>query len=315
MKSITVLTPTFNRATTLKRVYDSLVNQTDNDFLWMVVDDGSTDDTEDLIQKFQNENKIRISFYKIAKSGQHKALQLGFDKASTKYLIKLDSDDALTCDAIESYKKSWETIEKEQRTDIGNISALSGSAHNDIVGNWRFPEGVGHIDSDWFEMVLKFRNNNDLSSCTRTSILKEVYPPDYSFWNEDKTNIIDGVLLPRLSRRCKTRYINKTLQLIYFDAPFSSLRSMNSYTNKFWKVLIDNTYFLNENIDHFFWNPGYYIRLILKLIISTKLCGIGIKELFVQTGNNFLRFLIILFYPLSLLFYVYYKYIRREFWI
>lgn len=315
MKSITVLTPTYNRAKTLKRVYNSLVNQSDGDFLWLIVDDGSTDETEETIKGFQDEHKIEIEYFKIPKGGQHKALQLGFHKAATKYLVKIDSDDALAHDAIEIFKQTWDSIEKNDDKGIGNVAALSRSDDNQIVGKWRFPEGVNQIDSDWFEMVLKWNNHNDLLSCAKTSILKEIYPPDYVFWHEEKTNIIDGVFFPRISRKCKTRYINKPLQIIYFDAPFSSLRSMNTYENKFWKVIIDNKYFLDENIQYFFWQPGYYVRLILKLLISLKLCKVKINELFAQIESKFLKNLIILFLPASYALFLYYKYIRKEYWI
>jgi glycosyltransferase involved in cell wall biosynthesis len=315
MKLITVLTPTFNRSVTLPRVYNSLVSQVDHDFLWMIVDDGSTDDTEFIVKEWMNESRIEIQYYKIPKGGQHKALQLGYNKAETKYLIKIDSDDALTPDAIQTYKRAWQSVEMNNEIKIGNIAALSISQNNEIVGKWRFPSNVGQIDSDWFEMVLKWNNHNDMSGCTMTSVLKEIYPADYSFWHEDKTNIIDGVFLPRISRKYKTRYINKALQIIYFDAPFSSLRSMNSYKNKFWKVVIDNKYFLDENIDYLFWQPGYYIRMILKLTISSIICKVKLKELFGNIESNFLMFLIVLLYPVSILSYVYYKFIRRQFWI
>jgi len=315
LKSITVLTPAYNRSQTLRRVYNSLVTQSDSDFIWIVVDDGSTDNTEDLIKRFQDENKIEIEYFKIPKGGQHKALQMGFSKASTKYLVKLDSDDALTNDAIETFKKAWDSIDHDNESGICNVAALSRSSGNQIVGKWRFPEGVDKIDSDWFEMVLKWNNHNDLSSCTKTEILKKIYPADYVFWHEDKTNIIDGVFFPRISRMCKTRYINKPLQIIYFDAPFSSLRSMNTYENKFWKVIIDNKYFLDENIDHFFWQPGYYIRLILKLSISVRICKVKLMELFVQIKRRFLKVLIILLLPFSDMLYLYFRFIRKQYWI
>jgi glycosyltransferase involved in cell wall biosynthesis len=316
MKSITVLTPTFNRSATLPRVYDSLVAQTDHDFLWLIVDDGSTDSTESIVREWMNESRIEIEYYKIPKGGQHKALQFGYNKAETKYLVKVDSDDALTQDAIQIYKRVWDSVDNtDNDRKIGNIASLSMSENKEIVGKWVFPADAAQIDSDWFEMVLKLNNHNDLSSCTMTSVLKEIYPADYSFWHEDKTNIIDGVFFPRISRKYKTRYINKALQIIYFDAPFSSLRSMNSYENKFWKVVVDNKYFLDENIDYFFWQPGYYIRMILKLTVSSIICKVGLKELFSKIESNFLKFLIILFYPGSIALYVYYKFIRGQFWI
>jgi glycosyltransferase involved in cell wall biosynthesis len=205
MKTVTVLTPTYNRATTLPRTYKSLMSQSDNDFTWLIIDDGSTDQTEDIVRGWIKEAKIDLEYYKIQKGGQHKALQLGFHKAKTKYLVKLDSDDAFVEDTIKIYKKAWESIALSENDDIGNIAALSMFEDGTINGNWRFRDGVDHMDSTWHEMVLKRHNHNELSNCTKTEILRAIYPSNYIFWHEDRIEIINGVFSPRISRRCKTR--------------------------------------------------------------------------------------------------------------
>jgi glycosyltransferase involved in cell wall biosynthesis len=313
MKEITVLTPTYNRVNTLPRVYDSLIKQSNQNFRWLIVDDGSTDDTEIIVNKWIKEKKIEIEYYKIKKGGQHKALQLGYHIAKTKYLIKIDSDDAFILDAIDIFINAWIKAEHDNMS-IGNITALSLYDNGKLDGNWNFPDGVEYLDSNWHEMVLKKKNNNELSNCTLTNILKEIYPYNYKFWQEDKINIIDGVFAPRISQKCVTRYLNTAVQIVYTDAPFSSLRSMISYSNKFMKVIIDNKYFLDENLDYFFWNPRYFIHLILKFIIS------GIEEryspVYLLKNINSSRFKVAYcsLWPLGFSAWVYYKYIKRSFW-
>lgn len=101
MKTITVLTPTYNRAGLLKRLYDSLINQTCQDFVWMVIDDGSSDNTQQLIQDFQKDNKIPILYQKQENGGKHRALNRGITQIDTLLTYIVDSDDFLPVDAIE----------------------------------------------------------------------------------------------------------------------------------------------------------------------------------------------------------------------
>lgn len=311
--NITVLTPTFNRADTLPRVYNSLLNQTKKDFVWLIVDDGSTDETELTVKNWIEDKIIEIVYYKIKKGGQHKALQLGYNKATTKYLVKIDSDDAFVPQAIEIYLSAWARAEKENK-NIGNITALSVYENGDLDGNWEFPTDVKYIDSTWHEMILKKDNRNELSNCTRTSILKQIYPPGYTFWHEEKVNIIDGVFAPRISKKCITRYLNTVVQTVYLDAPFSSLRSIKTDSTKFWRVILDNKYFLDENLNYFFWRPKYFIHLILKFIIS----GIELKftPVFIVRKIETFRFKLayVLFYPFGLILWFYFKHIKKQFW-
>ncbi|MEN2436417.1 glycosyltransferase family A protein [Weeksellaceae bacterium A-14] len=102
MKKFTVFTPTYNRKSTLPRLYESLVRQTEMDFEWLVVDDGSTDHTDALIQQYIQESKIKIQYVRQPNQGKHIAINTALDIISTPYFIIIDSDDyiAETCIAI-----------------------------------------------------------------------------------------------------------------------------------------------------------------------------------------------------------------------
>ena len=76
---VTVFTPTYNRAYTLERLYKSLLNQTSYDFEWLIVDDGSTDNTSELIKSFQNNHFFDVRYYKQENSGKHVAINNGVD--------------------------------------------------------------------------------------------------------------------------------------------------------------------------------------------------------------------------------------------
>lgn len=101
MNTVTILTPTYNRAGYLPRLYNSLIGQTSKDFIWFVIDDGSADDTQQTIQNYQNENRISILYQKQENGGKHRALNRGIAQIETPLTYIVDSDDYLPSDAIE----------------------------------------------------------------------------------------------------------------------------------------------------------------------------------------------------------------------
>lgn len=102
MKKITIFTSTYNRAKLLKNAYNSLKNQSNKNFIWMIIDDGSTDSTEKIVEEFITENIIDVEYYKKDNGGKHSAYNEMLKYLKTEYvLISLDSDDTLLPNAIE----------------------------------------------------------------------------------------------------------------------------------------------------------------------------------------------------------------------
>ncbi len=101
MQKITYFTPTYNRAHLLPRLYECLLSQTDKRFVWLIVDDGSTDNTGDLVGFWQNENKINIQYEYKPNGGKHTAIDYANQKCTTEYICCCDSDDLMTADATE----------------------------------------------------------------------------------------------------------------------------------------------------------------------------------------------------------------------
>src|SRR5690554_5433310 len=108
-----VWTPTYNREKLLKRVYQSLLDQTFKDFEWIIIDDGSVDNTEDLVKGFINDGKLKsIRYFKKENGGKHTAWRMATNKFRAKYVVTIDSDDTLTPDALELFNKHWLELEK-----------------------------------------------------------------------------------------------------------------------------------------------------------------------------------------------------------
>lgn len=101
MKSITILTPTYNRAAYLPRLFESLKAQTNRDFLWLVVDDGSEDDTENLIASYGQQG-VELRYIRQENGGKHTALNRGIAEIQSELTFIVDSDDYLPENAVET---------------------------------------------------------------------------------------------------------------------------------------------------------------------------------------------------------------------
>ena len=131
--TLTLITPTFNRQDYLTRLYRSLVAQTNKNFIWMIVDDGSTDDTRNTVEKYIDETKdFQIKYYSKKNGGKHTALNVAFDHCETELLAIVDSDDYLTQNAIETIYLYWDKFKNDR--SICGIAFLRKNQEGRIIG-------------------------------------------------------------------------------------------------------------------------------------------------------------------------------------
>ncbi len=109
---ITIFTPTYNRAYSLPRLYESLKKQTYNNFEWVLVNDGSTDNTDEIVKPWLNDNVITINYIKQENGGKHRAINKGVEVAKGDYFFIVDSDDFLPEKSLELVQQHIEEIKK-----------------------------------------------------------------------------------------------------------------------------------------------------------------------------------------------------------
>lgn len=102
-----IFTPTYNRAYTLRRLYNSLVSQTSHDFYWLVVDDGSCDGTDSMMSAFMLEGKIEIDYIRVENGGKQRAWNVAVERSTSELFMCVDSDDFLVDDAVEIIASKW----------------------------------------------------------------------------------------------------------------------------------------------------------------------------------------------------------------
>lgn len=211
----TVFTPTYNRAHTLNRVYESLENQTLRDFEWLIIDDGSTDITQMLVASWTEQTDFPIRYIFQENQGKHIAFNRGVQLAQGEFFLPLDSDDAAMPQALEIFAKAWNSIPNDQSDFFSAVTGLCMDEKGKLVGN-RYP--FSPLDSDSSEIRYKYRVKGEKWGFQRTEILKKFpFPeiPGIKFFPE-------GVIWSAIGRNYKTRFINEIVRIYYKDGTFGN---------------------------------------------------------------------------------------------
>ena len=143
---ITVFTPTYNRAHLLPQVYESLCKQTFKEFEWVIVDDGSVDDTKNVIDKWTMDNgqwtifsntsdneEFSIRYFRQENGGKHRAINRGVKEARGELFFIVDSDDMLPPDALEIVAKVYGDIKGD--TSFAGVCGLDGTFEGKVIGS------------------------------------------------------------------------------------------------------------------------------------------------------------------------------------
>ncbi|MDN5844223.1 MAG: glycosyltransferase family 2 protein [Alcaligenaceae bacterium] len=205
-----VVTPTYNRGHTLGRVYDSLREQSFQDFEWVVVDDGSTDDTRTRVEAWQQESSFPIRY--IWQTNQHKktAFNNGVRNARGEWLVALDSDDSLDTNALYNMACAWDDIPPASRSRYVAITGLCARPDGRIVGDM-FPNDV--LDTSSLDMTFRYHVRGEKFGCLRTDVLRQFPFP------EDVPGFVPESLVWRAIARAGylTRFVNQVFR-VYYDS-------------------------------------------------------------------------------------------------
>lgn len=182
----TVFTPTYNRSYTLDKLYNSLKNQTFRDFEWLIVDDGSTDNTEAKIRGFIAEEVFPIKYIKKKNEGKHVGINVGAKEARGEWFFIVDSDDWIVRNALEVINDYCFQIDKNE--EFAGVVGLRGNSTGKVwntsditkegeISNFNCREC---IDASTVEYRYKFKIEGDRAEVIRTSLLRKYPFPSFS---------------------------------------------------------------------------------------------------------------------------------------
>lgn len=200
----TVFTPTYNRARLLKRLYESLKEQSDKDFEWIIVDDGSKDNTEEVVQGFIKEKSISIKYLKKENEGKHIAINVGCDMAEGELFFIVDSDDYIPKEAIEEVKRDWKKY--RNNTGIAGLVYLKAWENGNLMGR-KFEKD--EFISNHVKEYNKGGVWGEKLKILRTEIFRKNKFPKY----ENEKYVGEHVLWIEVSRKYDLVYINKVLYI------------------------------------------------------------------------------------------------------
>ena len=206
---ITILTPTFNRAHLLPRLFESLTHQTDFNFEWLVIDDGSTDGTSDLFAgKTFLSAPFPIRYYRQENSGKHRALNAGVKQAKGDFIFIADSDDWLLPQSV--------AIVGLHTSAIADDNTFAGVAGLDVFDDERIvgtglPQDI--IDCNAMDIRYRYHVDGDLKEVFKTTVLQEFPFPEI----QDEKFCPEQLVWFRIAQKYKLRYFNTPIYVAEYQ--------------------------------------------------------------------------------------------------
>lgn len=287
--TISIVTPTYNRKKLLTRCYESLCKQTDQDFEWIIVDDGSSDNTSEVVKSFHPD--FQFSFVSKNNGGKHTALNASHSYIHGKYVCILDSDDYLINTAVEQIKNSWK--EYENNSEIGIVILLKG-ASIDRPSCMAFPEDEGKT-LDIMRYHRKYIYSADACEVIRADLFRKYPFPIF----EGENFISEGALWNRVSFTHKCVYINKVVYIAeYLDGGLTK-------SGKYLRVHNPNGGMYTANLN---MNKKNFIKLRVKNGLLYTCYGFFAKKTILQMFRQCdSKFLMCVCFPAGYVLYNYWK--------
>ena len=208
MCKVTIFTPVYNRVGLIGRVYESLLRQSCTDFEWVVVDDGSTDGSWDVIKGYEQEGRLNMRCVRQQNGGKHRAINHGAKLAKGELFYIVDSDDWLPADSVESVLKIWEGVKDD--SSFGGICGLDAYDDGKVVGGG-LPRDV--IDCTTLDIRYKHHVTGDLKEVFRTAVMREFPFPEL----EGERFCPEDLVWNRIATRYQLRFFNTPIYIAEYQ--------------------------------------------------------------------------------------------------
>lgn len=262
---ITIFTPTYNRAHLLPETYNSIRNQNFDDVEWLLVDDGSSDNTEAVVKGWIEDidNKLTIRYIKKENGGMHSAFNVGMEHAQGTFFILLGDDDKL-CDGI---LKVYEDYFKQIKDQDHTAGVLGHSVdENGTIRGTLFPED--DMITKFPDVFYKYKVKGDKSVAFKTAVLKK-----YPFPKKEGVSYIkEDIVFHLMGKKYDMLCINKGTQMVSYQAVGLS---KSAYSPRYVKGLAYSYFIIIEKNVHSIWDyPKLriweYIHLGINSLLSSE---------------------------------------------
>lgn len=221
MAKLTVFTPAYNRAHTLKRTYESLCRQTCKDFCWLIIDDGSTDNTRQVVEEWIDDGIISIRYIYQQNQGMHGAHNTAYRNIDTELNVCIDSDDYMPDEAVERILTCW----KEQHEEnVAGIIGLDITTEGELIGT-KFPSDMKRTTVSGF---YNSGGRGDKKMVYRTDVIKQY--PEYPLFEGEKYVGL-GYKYMLIDQDYEMMTLNYPLVIVDYQPEGSSFNMYKQYWN------------------------------------------------------------------------------------
>lgn len=293
---VTVCTPTYNRAHTLKRPFESLCRQTCKDFIWLVIDDGSSDATENFIEECRKNADFRIEYYKKENGGRHTALNYSYQFIQTEWVINLDSDDELTENAIELLNGIIDALPTNKQRFWQISGRCIDAATRKLIGK-EYREDINQYTGRKQRKIMA-KAGGEKSNCRRVSILKQYPFPVYA----DTKFVTESTVWEKISLYYDSYCVNDVFRVYYTDSADSLAKGRMHSSSRMRTRYYFARFCLNELFDQFFYNKTVWIS-IFNIARSAMCSETSYRTVMRELNGTIKRVLVtILGYPVAFLY-------------
>ncbi len=206
-----LFTPTYNRAHLLPRALQSIEQQTCRDFEVLVIDDGSTDDTQAVVESWAAATGLSVHYVWQENAGKPAAHNEAIRRARGRFIVILDSDDVLTPEALEILQRQWQAIPSHEWEHFAGVEGLCADLQTgQIIGDC-FPQSV--MDSSYLETRYRLGIGGDKKNAMRTDVLR-MYP--FPLFPGER-HLPESIVWNRIAKRYNFRYVNEIIQYVEYQ--------------------------------------------------------------------------------------------------
>lgn len=259
-KTLTIFTPTYNRAHTIVRTYESLCRQTCKDFVWLIIDDGSIDNTKEVVDQWIQEKKFPIRYEHKENGGLHTGYNKAIELMETEICVCIDSDDWMPDNAVEIIVNYWAKHRHE------NIAGFVGKDYlaSGVQMGADFPEnGIMHL----VELQLHNKWKSDSKPVMRVDLLKKVAPQP-TFAGEKNFN--PYYLMLKIDQMYPFRFINNNLCFVDYQSTGMAANIYNQYFNSPNSFVELRRLYVTLKHTTFYWRIWQYTHLVADCMIAKK---------------------------------------------
>lgn len=281
----TVFTPTYNRAGTLRRPYESMRRQTLRDFEWLVVDDGSTDGTRNLIEGWQQEADFPIRYTWQENVGKAAAWNRALELARGEFFVCLDSDDECIAEALASFNEIWESIPAGERGRFSGITALVVDQNGTLYGP-DLPRSP--LDCSHLAVTYSLKRVQEAWQCYRTEVIRQ-YP--FELVGGYRNYLPETTVINRVAASYLQRHVNQRLRIYHTankpdDAEHLSFGvSARSGLKHAPGIRAANLSLLKHQMRWFPYAPGRFYRAAANYIRFSWAQGISARTQISEVGS------------------------------